>query len=142
MGQSLSHSQDPSRGQQDYDLEASNSNRTSEQSGNTKDSKDSYEQPERYVSVPADQYCGSREIELDRINRRMLDEEYKQLYKKYGAKIDDYGDAIQPHTDEGGKQPTSPASTELIAIPGDAYFIGDAYSHITNTFAKDWIVKK
>lgn len=140
MGQFLSHSPNPSQGlHDDGDIEAA---RRSEQSGDTENENGSSEQPERYVSVSADQYRGSMELELDQINIRILEKEYKKLYFTHKQKIDNWGDAIQPHTDEGGEQPTSPASTELIAIPGDAYFIGDAYAHITNTFAKEWTVKK
>lgn len=49
-------------------------------------------------------------------------QEYESIYAAHSRKIEDYGDSIQPCTDEGG----------------DAYFIGDAYSETDNTFSQEW----
>ncbi|CAK4031897.1 hypothetical protein DOTSEDRAFT_73705 [Lecanosticta acicola] len=53
-----------------------------------------------------------------------LDDEYEWLHFRHGPKIDKFGDAVQPHTDEGG----------------EPYFIGDAYQDINPVFASEWAI--
>lgn len=107
MGQFLSHSPDPPREQQGHDLEAFYPSVRSEQSGDTEDLKDSPGPRARYQSISADQYHDLGEHErnlLHESNKRKLNEEYAELYHEHKEKIDEYGDAIQPHTDQGGEQ--------------------------------------
>lgn len=52
--------------------------------------------------------------------------EFAKLKPDLQAKIAEYQDAIQPHTDEGG----------------EAYYIGDAYEKIVRKWADEWKVDK
>lgn len=106
MGQSLSRGPTPSEEQQGHDLEAFQPSERSERSGDTEDLKGSSGPRGRYQSISADQYhdLGERERNLlHERNKRKLNEEYAELYREHKEKIDEYGDAIQPHTDQGGE---------------------------------------
>lgn len=53
-----------------------------------------------------------------------FEQEFSKLKDELKAKVIDYQDAIQPHTDEGG----------------EAYYIGDAYEDVTAKYAAEWRV--
>lgn len=48
--------------------------------------------------------------------------EFEKLKPELRAKVLDYRDAVQPHTDEGG----------------DSYYIGDAYEDVNPKWAAEW----
>lgn len=55
-----------------------------------------------------------------------FEQEFHKLKPELKVKVVEYGDAIQPHTDEGG----------------EAYYIGDAYEDVKATWANEWKVEK
>lgn len=52
--------------------------------------------------------------------------EFSKLKDELKAKVIEYQDAIQPHTDEGG----------------EAYYIGDAYEDVNVKWSQEWKVEK
>ncbi|CZT16050.1 uncharacterized protein RCC_01890 [Ramularia collo-cygni] len=55
----------------------------------------------------------------------VFEEEFRNFKDDLKAKVIEYQDAIQPHTDEGG----------------EAYYIGDAYEKVTARWAAEWAVE-
>lgn len=52
--------------------------------------------------------------------------EFSNFKRELKLKVKEYGDAIQPHTDEGG----------------EAYYIGDAYEAVKAKWADEWRIPK
>lgn len=68
----------------------------------------------------------SHSLPVSRLQKDCFEVEFDKLKVELRAKVLDYGDAVQPHTDEGG----------------EAYYIGDAYEGVESEWAAEWKVKK